>query len=239
MIRFYSPDIARTRQLTEEDSKHCVRVLRHTAGDEIEVVDGCGNLYRCTLTNPDPRAAKVEITEVVAMPKPWQGRVIVAVAPTKNPDRIEWLVEKLTEMGVDEIILMRCDRSERKELKLSRLERILVSAMKQSLKTTLPGLVEMSSFKDVVNYLTPVQQKFIAYCDESVGKSHLCREIKQGESVAVLIGPEGDFSPDEVKTALHAGFVPVTLGECRLRTETAALMAVAMFHTVNALNCNQ
>lgn len=236
MIRFYSADIASALQLSEEDSKHCAKVLRHRAGDVIEVVDGQGTLYHCEITDSNPRATKVKIVDSLKPGKPWSGFLSVAVAPTKNPDRMEWLVEKLTEMGVDEIILMRCDRSERKELKLSRLERILVSAMKQSLKAQLPRLMEMASFNEVLEYLLPRQQKFIAYCDESVGKSHLCKEIKPDRSAAFLIGPEGDFTPEEVNKAIEAGFLPVTLGDCRLRTETAAMMTAAMYHTVNALN---
>jgi len=154
------------------------------------------------------------------------------VAPTKNIDRIEWLLEKCTEMGVDEIIPVKCARSERKEVKSDRLNRILVSAMKQSLKTHLPQLREMTPLTAALS-TTAAAGRFICYCSDEFPRLDLCKTYKAGEDVAILIGPEGDFAPDEVHEAVKLGWVPVTLGESRLRTETAGMMAVAAIHTIN------
>ena len=233
MIRFYSPHIATTRQLTPEDSAHCVRVLRHVAGDEIEVVDGEGNLYACVIADANPKATSVEIESVEKLPVHWPATVAVAVAPTKNIDRIEWLVEKMTEIGVDEIITLRCDHSERKEVKTERLLKIIVSAMKQSLKATLPRLQPMTPFGDMIERYKHFPARFIAHCDNDSEKKLLRQVLPPATDTIIIIGPEGDFSPAEISRAKAAGFVAVSLGKSRLRTETAALSALATFHFIN------
>ena len=235
MHRFYCPDIADTLTLGEEDSKHCVKVLRLLAGDTIEVVDGNGILYTCRITMAHPKRCAVEVLEQQNQPPHWGHRIVLAIAPTKHLDRMEWLVEKCVEMGVDRIIPLRCHNSERTVLKTERLRKIMVSAMKQSLKATLPQLDEMTPVEQVI--AAPFDgTRCIAYCDEQLPRAQrhtLPGAYVPGRDVMVLIGPEGDFSPEEVQLATAAGFVPVTLGESRLRTETAGLMAVAAVHALD------
>lgn len=237
MIRFYAPDIATSSVLPESDSQHCCRVLRMQSGDEIEIVDGRGFLYRCRIVNAHSKRTEVEVIERIALPPVWPCHITVAVAPTKHLDRMEWLVEKLVEIGVDRIVPVRCMRSERKEIKVERLEKIAVSAMKQSLKAVLPVIEEMTPLPRFIESVEPNAQRFVAYCDDCVERRLLAREYKPGSSVAVLIGPEGDFSPEEIHAAIDAGFVPVTLGDNRLRTETAALVACDTFHIINQTCC--
>ena len=235
MHRFYCPDIADTLTLGEEDSKHCVKVLRMAEGDTIEVVDGNGTLYTCRITMAHPKRCAIEVLDKEQQPPHWGHRIVLAIAPTKNLDRIEWLVEKCVEMGVDRIIPLRCHNSERTVLKTERLKKIMVAAMKQSLKATLPQLDEMTSIMDVI--AEGVEgTRCIAYCDAMLPREQrrtLPSVYRPGSDVMVLIGPEGDFSPEEVQAATAAGFVPVTLGESRLRTETAGLMAVASIHAMD------
>ena len=235
MHRFYCPDIADTLTLGEEDSKHCVKVLRMGEGDTIEVVDGNGNLYTCRISMAHPKRCAIEVLDMEQQPPHWGHRIVLAIAPTKNLDRIEWLVEKCVEMGVDRIIPLRCHNSERTVLKTERLKKIMVAAMKQSLKATLPQLDEMTSIMDVI--AEGVEgTRCIAYCDAMLPREQrrtLPSVYRPGSDVMVLIGPEGDFSPEEVQAATTAGFVPVTLGESRLRTETAGLMAVASIHAMD------
>ena len=233
MIRFYAPDIANSAFLPESDSQHCCRVLRMQSGDNIEIVDGHGLLYRCCIVTAHSKKTEVEIIETVALPPVWNYNITVAVAPTKHLDRMEWLVEKLVEIGVNRIVPIRCMRSERKEIKTERLEKIAVSAMKQSLKAVLPRIDEMMTLSSFLKSIDKDEQKFVAYCDDWVERRLLAREYKPGSSVAVLIGPEGDFAPEEIKMTLDSGFVPVTLGDNRLRTETAALVACDTFHIIN------
>lgn len=232
MHRFYVPNIATDNILPEEESRHCVRVLRLREGDAIEVVDGRGTLYRCEITAADIKHCVVNILDSVAIQTHWGCKITLAIAPTKNIDRIEWLAEKVTEMGIDRIVPLLCRYSERKVLKTERLEKILVSAMKQSLKATLPLLDELTPITDFIKN-APAGQRFIAYCDQSVPRKDFVHEYKQGEDATILIGPEGDFSQEEIRKSIDAGFVPVSLGDSRLRTETAGLFAVAAIHTIN------
>ena len=234
MHRFYCPDIATTLTLGEEDSKHCVKVLRMAGDDTIEVVDGNGNLYTCRITMAHPKRCAVEVQESSHQPPHWGCRIVLGVAPTKNLDRMEWLVEKCVEMGVDRIIPLRCHNSERTVVKTERLKKIMVSAMKQSLKATLPQLDEMTPVEKVM--AEPFDGvRCMAYCDMLLPRSQrqtIATAYQPGKDVLLLIGPEGDFSPEEVQASREAGFVPVTLGESRLRTETAGLMAIAAIHTL-------
>ena len=235
MHRFYCPDIADTLTLGEDDSKHCVKVLRMGEGDTIEVVDGNGNLYTCRISLAHPKRCAVELVESVKQSPHWGHQIVLGIAPTKNLDRMEWLVEKCVEMGVDRIIPLRCHNSERTVLKTERLKKIMVSAMKQSLKATLPRLDEITPIDKVL--AEPFYGvRCIAYCDEMLPRdqrSTIAGTYTPGRNVMVLIGPEGDFSPEEVRSACDAGFVPVTLGESRLRTETAGMMAVGFIHALD------
>lgn len=235
MIQFYAPDIAETLSLPEDEAKHCLRVLRHKCGDEIEVIDGKGYRYQCRIVNDNPRKMEVEIIETVREDPAWDTFITIAVAPTKNMDRMEWLVEKLTEIGVNRFVPLLCRHSERKELKINRLQRIAVSAMKQSLKATLPEIMPMTPFADFISN-DDSEAKFIAYCDPTIPRKLLAKEYSGAKSVTILIGPEGDFDIEEIKSALAKGMVPVTLGDNRLRTETAALTACDTIHILNQLH---
>lgn len=230
MIRFYAPDIVEIPELPETESGHCVKVLRHRTGDTVEVTDGKGWIYECRIADANPKKVSLEISGRRCESNPWKGKIVIGVAPTKNVDRMEWLIEKLVETGVDVIVPVVCEHSERRVMKPDRPEKIIVAAMKQSLKAVKPVLEECMSLKLFLKSYSTMAQKFIAYCDEAVGKSYLCNIMTPGADTAILIGPEGDFSPDEVKEAMDAGFVPVSLGPCRLRTETAALEAVMACH---------
>lgn len=234
MIRFYAPDIAATCKLPAEESAHAIRVLRRRAGDEIEAVDGRGTLYRCRLVDDDARGATVETIETVALPKVWSPEITIAVAPTKHNDRLEWLVEKLVEIGVDRIVPVRCERSERKDIKTDRLVRIAVSAMKQSLKAVLPRIDETMPLKTFLNEQA-LCCKFVGYCDSATERRLLATAYKPGSDVRILIGPEGDFTPAEIAMATEAGYIPVTMGDNRLRTETAALVGCDTIHIVNQI----
>lgn len=167
MIQFFAPDITETLQLPESDSRHAVRVLRMNEGDTLQVIDGKGHTYTCRLTDAHSKHASVEIISCVESPLPWPQQLAVAVAPTKHMDRMEWLVEKMTEVGVNTIIPLLCDRSERREIKTERLEKIAVSAMKQSLKATLPTVMPMTPLREVIAMM-PGAQRMVAYCDPSV-----------------------------------------------------------------------
>lgn len=237
MILFYSPDIRTSGILPPEESAHCVRVLRHKTGDLINVIDGKGFLFNCEIIVSDPKRTEVKIISEKKENHTWENRICIAVAPPKNSERLDWLVEKVVEVGVDEIIPVVCKRSERKQVKEERLQKIVISAMKQSLKAYLPKLHSIMSFSDLMEYAKAFNNKFIAYCDETLGKSYLCRVIGNSDTL-IVIGPEGDFTPEEVETAMKRGFQPVSLGESRLRTETAALTALQTFHIIMNIKQN-
>lgn len=234
MHRFYAPDIETSMLLPDEEAQHCVRVLRLAVGEKIEVVDGKGNLFLCEIVTANNKSCAVNILEKTSIQPHWGCRITVVIAPTKNMDRLEWMVEKVTEMGVDRIIPVLCRYSERKVLKTERLRKIVVSAMKQSLKATLPQLDELTPVMDVIN--APAEgRRFIAYCDWEIERRIFTKEYHKGEDVLIMIGPEGDFSKEEIKAALANGFVPVSLGDSRLRTETAGVFACAAIHTINQI----
>lgn len=234
MIRFYAPDIEDNPILPESDSQHAVRVLRMQMGDELEITDGKGHIFKCRLLDAHPKRAMVEILTRIDSPLPWRQHIIIGVAPTKHLDRMEWLVEKLVEVGVNDIVPLKCRFSERKEIKTERLEKIAVSAMKQSLKAVMPRIHEMMPFdKAIADFKS--QQNFIAYCAEDIPKIQLAKAYSPGMDTAILIGPEGDFSSHEVSEAFSAGFQPVTLGDNRLRTETAALYSCTACHVIDSL----
>ena len=233
MYLFYAPNIAVEPVFPEEESGHCVQVLRRTTGDEIMVTDGVGNLYRCAITNPHRKHCEVKIVSVETPAPLHEGFIRICVAPTKNIDRLEWCIEKCVEMGVDEIVPILCDHSERKTVNIERLNKILVSAAKQSLKTRFPVLQPLTKMTDL--HLNG--DKFIAHCIEGYkptdNKYALQQRVVRGHETTILIGAEGDFSPQEVKWALENEYIPVSLGAARLRTETAAIVAC---HTAVLIN---
>lgn len=228
---FYTPDIAVTCEMPEEEAAHCLRVLRLGVGDEVMLTDGKGCFYKAVISAATGKRCQVMVTETIEQEPLWNGHLHLAMAPTKNMDRIEWLAEKATEIGFDELSFLNCRYSERKVIKTERVEKIVVSAVKQSLKARKPVVNEMMDFARFVKQ-DFAGQKFIAHCNE--GEKLLLKEILvPGEDALVLIGPEGDFSPEEVKLAESLGFRSISLGKSRLRTETAALVSV---HIMNLFN---
>lgn len=234
MQLFYAPDITTPLYtLPEEESGHCVRVLRLKAGDSLHITDGRGTLYRAVVEEPHPKHCLIRIVEEH---HDWERRgyhLTVAVAPTKNIDRIEWFVEKATECGIDRIVPILCDHSERKVVKGERLEKIAASAMKQSLKAFMPQIDPLTPLMELLGEEFE-GTKLIAHCEEDMERVFMGDVIRKGEDVLVLIGPEGDFSPREIEAARKAGFREISLGEARLRTETAALAATMFTAFVNS-----
>lgn len=229
---FYTPDITgKHYTLDETESKHCVRVLRHQNGDELVLVDGKGGWYKTRITDANPKRCTVEVTEQTIAYEKRNFHLHLAIAPTKNIDRLEWLLEKATEIGVDEITPLLCEHSERKQIKTDRLEKVMVAAMKQSLKAYLPKLNNLTNFETFVNSCSETK-KLIAHCSQG-SKTHLYNAIQKGDSIVMLIGPEGDFSISEINLAQKLSFTEVSLGDSRLRTETAGMVAV---QTINLKN---
>ena len=228
---FYTPDIALRAELPEEEAAHAVRVLRLQPGNEVTLTDGKGNFFRAEISTATNKRCLLNILETLPQAPLWKGHLHIAMAPTKNMDRTEWFTEKATEIGFDELTFLNCRFSERKVIKAERIHKILVSAIKQSLKAKLPILNEMIDFNKFID--KPFEgQKFIAHCHE--GEKQLLKDVmRPGEDALVLIGPEGDFSAEEVKKAEEKGFIPISLGKSRLRTETAALVAC---HIINLAN---
>jgi len=234
MHLFYTPDITPQNEawfLTEEESKHCTRVLRLEKGDEINLIDGKGGFYTATISDAHPKRVILHINSVVTEYGKRNHYLHIAVAPTKNLDRLEWFLEKATEIGIDEISLIITHRSERKEAKAERLNKIITSAIKQSLKAYHPILNEVTPYNKLIN--KPFSgQKFIAHCADGE-KAEIKDQLTPKGNYLVMIGPEGDFSEKEVIDALQNGFKPITLGESRLRTETAALEACFEINFLN------
>jgi len=234
MHLFYTPDITPSHPqyfLNEEESKHAVRVLRLEVGSPVQLIDGRGGLYTAEIKDAHPKRTILQITGVTTEYQKRNHYLHIAIAPTKNLDRLEWFLEKATEIGIDEISLIICQRSERKEAKTERLDKIITSAIKQSLKAYHPVLNEPIAFNKFL--AQPFDgQKFIAHCEDR-HKTNLQAELQKHGRYLILIGPEGDFSPTEIDAALDNGYKAITLGESRLRTETAALEAC---FEVNFLN---
>jgi 16S rRNA (uracil1498-N3)-methyltransferase len=229
---FYQPEIANgIRYLDSEESRHCAKVLRKKTGDAIQITDGRGSLYKATLTDsrPDKCTYKIDSSEKEGT-RPFN--IHIAIAPTKNPDRTEWFVEKAIEIGIDEISFLLCDNSERAALKTDRLEKLAISAMKQSLRFTLAKINHMVLLQDFVT-ITQATSKFIAYVDQT-NPDHLLRQAPAKSNYVVLIGPEGDFSKKELDLAIEHGYKKVSLGPNRLRTETAGLAACHILNLINA-----
>jgi 16S rRNA (uracil1498-N3)-methyltransferase len=233
MQLFYTPDIATdSYTLNEQESKHCIRVLRKKKGDILFLTDGLGNLYKAGIVTDNLKACQLKIVETFSNYRARNFYLHIAIAPTKNIDRIEWFLEKATEIGIDEITPLVTQHSERKHVNADRLERIIVSAMKQSVKAHKPVLNGMTTFSDFISQKRPENICCIAHCNP--GEKKLMRELyNKHESCAILIGPEGNFSLEEVGQAISRGYQQVSLGESRLRTETAGVVAC---HTISFLN---
>ena len=227
---FYVPDAKTATELPSEEAMHALRVLRLKIGDEMMLMDGEGNYYRAEVTLAHTKHCMFEIREQLPQQRQWEAHLQLAIAPTKMMERMEWLVEKAVEVGVDEISFLNCQFSERRLVKVPRMEKIMIAAVKQSHKAWKTQINEVTPFDDFIRQ--PVAgRKYIAHCYEEVPRTYLFDELRKPADTAdatVLVGPEGDFSIDEVRSAVAAGYVSVHLGKSRLRTETAGLSAVMM-----------
>lgn len=236
---FYVPDAANQVELPAEEATHALRVLRLKGGDEIFLMDGEGSFFRAEVTAASNKRCLYEIKEEMPQQRAWKGHIHLAIAPTKMMERIEWMAEKATEIGFDELSFLNCQFSERKVVKTPRIDKIVISAVKQSHKAWKPVVNELVSFKEFIQTPRP-GRKFICHCYEEVEKKDFFTEIsgiQDGDAgdITVLVGPEGDFSIDEVRLALENGYESVSLGTSRLRTETAGLVAVHMAHIARRL----
>lgn len=241
---FYVPDAAIQVELPAEEATHALRVLRLKGGDEIFLMDGEGSFFRAEVTAASSKRCLYEIKEEMPQQRAWKGHIHLAIAPTKMMERIEWMAEKATEIGFDELSFLNCQFSERKVVKTPRIDKIVISAVKQSHKAWKPVVNELVSFKEFIQAPRP-GRKFICHCYEEVEKKDFFTEISSIQNadapvasdagITVLVGPEGDFSIDEVRLALENGYESVSLGTSRLRTETAGLVAVHMAHIARRL----
>ena len=254
---FYVPEAATQVELPAEEATHALRVLRLKGGDEIFLMDGEGSFYRAEVTATSSKRCLYEIKEAMPQERAWKGHIHLAIAPTKMMERIEWMAEKATEIGFDELSFLNCQFSERKVVKTPRIDKIVISAVKQSHKAWKPVVNELESFKDFIQTPRP-GRKFICHCYEEIEKKDFFQEISSlsngadaksasssapadakdassSADITVLVGPEGDFSIDEVRLALENGYESVSLGTSRLRTETAGLVAVHMAHIARRL----
>jgi 16S rRNA (uracil1498-N3)-methyltransferase len=233
MQLFFKEDINdKLFDLDADESKHLIKVLRKSTGDHVHFTNGKGNLYTCSILKADPKKASLQVIDQKIAPED-PFHIHLAICPTKNQDRMEWMLEKITEIGCHEISFIQSSNSERTYQKLDRLEKKIISACKQSLKTRTPILHPIQDFKSFIKNLpNSTVQKFIAYVDKD-NNQHLMHQANSKNNYLVLIGPEGDFSPDEIKMAFDHGFLPCSLGNSRLRTETAGLAAI---HTLQLLN---
>ena len=227
---FYAPEASTSNELPNDEAMHALRVLRLKIGDELMLMDGSGNFYRAEVTLAHTKHCLYEIKETFPQERQWKGHIHLAIAPTKMMERMEWMIEKVVEIGVDEISFLNCQFSERRLMKIPRAEKIVISAMKQSHKAWITQLNDVMTFKD---FITQPREgrKFIAHCYDEIPRTYLYDELRkpsETEDVTVLIGPEGDFSVNEVQEAIAKGYQSVHLGKSRLRTETAGLSAVMM-----------
>ena len=232
MQLFYVPNISGDEiLLNETESKHAIRVLRLQNGNRVQVIDGTGGFYEAEITDANQKKCRLFVLKSQLEFGKKDFHLHIAIAPTKNIDRFEWFLEKATEIGIGEITPLLTSHSERKTINIERLEKILVSAMKQSLKAYLPKLNEITPIKHlIVNNKS--KSKYIAYCDD-IQKIHLKDAVIRGQDTLILIGPEGDFSPEEVNLAVENGFKVVSLGTARLRTETAGIVACNIVNLAN------
>jgi len=236
MQLFYAKELnnqSQTFTFSKEESRHIIRVLRKQLGDKLVVTNGKGQLFELEITIPNDKRCQCAIISSKEELKKRNYYIHIAIAPTKSNDRLEWFLEKATEFGIDEITPIICQQSERKIIKKERLEKVLVAAMKQSLQLTLPKLNEAISFKEFLKNQDTKIQKFIAHCEDDTKKQSLKNLLKPRENALILIGPEGDFSSEEISLALENKYQAVSLGNTRLRTETAGIHAVAAVHFIN------
>lgn len=246
MQLFYAPEINLPHHtLSEEESRHCVRVLRLGEGDSVNLVDGRGGLHTARIENADPRKCVLRFEGATLEFGKRPYRLTMAVAPTKNSDRFEWFLEKATEVGVDRIVPILCDNSERRVFKPDRAEKIIISAMKQSIKAYIPDLEPLTPVRELLT--RPFDGvKLIAHCRPQIDEFHdesstltdtsripVAEALPPRTDAIILIGPEGDFTAEEVSIALANGFTPISLGDSRLRTETAAVVAVTAAYLAN------
>nr|WP_155184470.1 16S rRNA (uracil(1498)-N(3))-methyltransferase [Fulvivirga lutimaris] len=228
---FYEPNVSGEQFiLNEEESRHCIKVLRKKPGDNITIIDGKGSFITTQIVDANPKKCLLKVLEFKAESIK-DFYIHIAIAPTKNIDRIEWFIEKSVEIGIDEISFINCQNSERRHLKMERLEKKAISAMKQSIKASLPKLNEIQSFKDFIN-VKDDSAKFIGFVDMD-NPDHLIHKAQKSSEYLMLIGPEGDFTLDEVELALTKGFQKISLGQSRLRTETAGITACCIFNMIN------
>lgn len=233
MIQFFAPDIETSHTLGPEETAHCVKVLRKKEGDVIYVTDGVGHRFECRISGAKSHKVTLDILEKKLIPKGWTNEITLVVAPTKNADRMSWLIEKATEIGVDSILLTVFDHSERAHLNIERLRRNAISAMNQSLKTRMPDIEGLLKLNDIL-YLEG--EKYFGYCNSELERTNFSGLYRGHRDVVIAIGPEGDFSEREVGAMLEAGYRAVTFGDERLRTETAALYGVTAVHVINSIN---
>jgi 16S rRNA (uracil1498-N3)-methyltransferase len=230
---FYAPDITGDNYtLDEKESKHCIRVLRMTTGSPIRLIDGKGNLYEAVIVNPDPKRCLLSVTGFIRDFEKRNYRLHIAISPLKNYERFEWFIEKSVELGVDEITPLICDNTEKPGIKRERVNNLIISAMKQSLKPTLTVLNEPVPIADFVKSHHE-GRRMIAHCNNESARSRIGDVCRKGDDAILLIGPEGDFSLNEIKEAVDAGFEPVHLGKSRLRSETAGIAACCTIYYIN------
>jgi 16S rRNA (uracil1498-N3)-methyltransferase len=230
---FYAPDIITDiYTLDEKESKHCIRVLRMAKGTVVRLIDGKGNLYEGLISSPDPKKCVIAVTGIIRDFEKRNYRLHIAISPLKNPERFEWFVEKSVEIGIDEITPLICRNTEKPGIKRDRVNNLIVSAMKQSLKANKTVLNHSCLFKDFVKG-NPERRGMIAHCDSSFSRSKISEVYSKCEDAIILIGPEGDFSEAEIKYATEKKFVSVHLGTSRLRTETAGVAACHSIYMIN------
>jgi 16S rRNA (uracil1498-N3)-methyltransferase len=233
MQLFYTPDITTDNYtLDEQESKHCIRVLRMRIGDKMHLTNGKGSMFQAAITDANPKACQLKIVETIHDFEKRNYWLHIAIAPTKNIERIEWFLEKATEIGVDEITPIITEHSERQQIKPERLERIVIAAMKQSVKAYKPTINQAVSFNNFIKANRINTSAYIAHCIDTQ-KKHLKDVYVPNTNAVICIGPEGDFSKEEVNTALSNGCIPISLGNSRLRTETAGVVAC---HTISIVN---
>ena len=230
---FYAPDISgNDYTLDENESRHCIRVLRMKSGTPVRVIDGKGNLYEAVIVKPDPKRCSLAITEVIRNFEKKNYSLHIAISPLKNYERFEWFIEKSVEIGVDEITPVICSNTEKPGIKRERINSLIISAMKQSLKSTLTKLNEPCRFNDFITS-RHAGIRMIAHCNNELSKSKIGEVYSKGNDAVMLIGPEGDFSGEEVQAAVQQGFRPVHLGQSRLRSETAGIAACCSIYYLN------
>jgi 16S rRNA (uracil1498-N3)-methyltransferase len=230
---FYAPDISGNDYILDEnESRHCIRVLRMKSGTPVRLTDGKGNLFEAVVVNPDPKKCSLAITGVIRDFEKRKYRLHMAISPLKNYERFEWFIEKSVEIGVDEITPLICSNTEKPGIKRERINNLIISAMKQSLKSTLTILNETCHFSEFIT-IQHAGKRMIAHCNNELSKRKIGDVYSKGNDAVLLIGPEGDFSKEEILTATSAGYLPVHLGQSRLRTETAGIAACHSIYFIN------